>query len=147
MTIAAEAFLDTNVLVYATDLDSPYFRSARTLFNDMERTYAISPQILFEFMSVVTNPRRVRTPLSPGEANEVLKAFLSRPNLNLLPIDGQTVHKALSLALKYKLIGPKVFDALVAGVMLRYKIPVIITANVKHFQPFGFTIESISHDV
>lgn len=143
MPTGAEAFLDTNVLVYAIDSDSPFYQAARRVLDSTQRTYAISAQIIFEFLSLVTNVKRVRSPLPPDHAHGALRTILARPNLRLLAIDSQAVGKALALASKHKLTGPRVFDTLVAGVMIRYRIPVIITANVKHFQSLGISTESL----
>jgi hypothetical protein len=61
----------------------------------------------------------------------------------LLQIDSQIVGKARALVLEPELIGPRVFHALVAGVVLQYKIPVIITADTEHFQSLGITTEPL----
>lgn len=139
---AADAFLDTNVLVYAIDSASSFHEKARSVLSST-RNYDISPQIIFEFLSLVTHAKRVRSPLRPDQAKQALRLILARPNVEVLPIDREAMDKALSLASKHKLVGPRVFDALVAGVMLQHKIPVIITANVKHFQSLGIAAESL----
>ena len=62
----AEAFVDTNVLVYAVEgLDTPKPRLARQLLRRPD--LAISTQVLNEFYHTVTSPRREQ-PLSHDEA-------------------------------------------------------------------------------
>jgi predicted nucleic acid-binding protein len=139
----AEAFMDTNVLVYAIDSNSRFYGNARHLLDSTDRIYAVAPQIVFAFLSAVTNVKRVRSPLTTAQAHNALGLILARPNLQLFPIDSQALGKALSLVAKHNLTGPRVFDALVAGIMLRHRIPVIITANVKHFQSLGLATEPL----
>jgi predicted nucleic acid-binding protein len=143
MTIAADAFLDSNVLVYAVDSNSPFYRGSREVLEAAHRQYFISPQIAFEFLSLVTNPKRVQSPLMPEQANEVLKTILTRHNIRILPLDAQIMKDALKLSLKHNLTGPQVFDALIAAAVFRHRIPVIITANRKHFEDLGLAVEPI----
>jgi predicted nucleic acid-binding protein len=54
--------VDTNVLVYALDADAPQHEAARALLEaarEASTTLFMTSQILCEFYSVVTNPRRV----------------------------------------------------------------------------------------
>jgi predicted nucleic acid-binding protein len=62
--------IDTNVLVYALDADAPQHAAARGLIEaarDPAATLYVTSQILCEFYSIVTNPRRVSRPRSPVE--------------------------------------------------------------------------------
>jgi predicted nucleic acid-binding protein len=54
--------IDTNVLVYALDAEAPTHPAARALLEaarDGAATLYVTSQILCEFYSIVTNPRRV----------------------------------------------------------------------------------------
>ena len=54
--------VDTNVLVYALDADAPQHAAARALLEaarETSTTLYVTSQILCEFYSIVTNPRRV----------------------------------------------------------------------------------------
>lgn len=62
----AEAFVDTNILVYAVEgLDTPKPQAARALLRRPD--LALSVQVLNEFYHAVTSPRRAQ-PLSHNEA-------------------------------------------------------------------------------
>jgi len=59
--------LDTNILIYALDHESPFYEIARGIVEQAavgDRRYCIASQTLGEFFSVVTNPRRVKSPRS-----------------------------------------------------------------------------------
>ena len=66
MTMLVEpGIVDTNVLIYALDTAAPHHAAARALL-DTARTDAatlfVTSQILCEFYSVLTNPRRIARP-------------------------------------------------------------------------------------
>ena len=59
--------VDTNVLVYALDADAAQHGSSRALLEASRAgsvTLYVTSQIICEFYSVVTNPRRVAKPRS-----------------------------------------------------------------------------------
>jgi hypothetical protein len=51
----------------------------------------VTSQILCEFYSVITNPRRVVIPSSPAEALNMISALLALPGLRVLPIPAHAV--------------------------------------------------------
>jgi predicted nucleic acid-binding protein len=70
-TSSEVAFLDTNVLVYATDESADHHAACRDLCArgaSGSEHLCLSPQILSEFMSVVTNPNILPRPLSARDA-------------------------------------------------------------------------------
>ena len=63
--------VDTNVLVYALDADAPQHEAARALLKtgrEASTTLFVPSQILYEFYSIVTGPRRVSKPRSAADA-------------------------------------------------------------------------------
>lgn len=73
--------VDTNVLVYALDADAPQHAAARALLDaareDAAATLFVTSQILCEFYSIVTNPRRVPKPRSAAEATAAISGLLA----------------------------------------------------------------------
>jgi predicted nucleic acid-binding protein len=71
-----KTFVDTNILVYAHDIDD---RSKRAVARDVLRelwndgTGVISPQVLQEFYVNVT--RKIAVPISKGAARRVISAY------------------------------------------------------------------------
>jgi predicted nucleic acid-binding protein len=63
--------IDTNILVYAVNADSQQHAASRALLEaarDPATTLYVTSQILCEFYSVVTNPRRISVTALPAEA-------------------------------------------------------------------------------
>ena len=79
--------VDTNVLVYAADVDSKFHTPCR---NWLERprarpdTWYTTWGILYEFLRVTTHPRVMRRPWSAPAAREFVTALLASPGLAIL---------------------------------------------------------------
>jgi predicted nucleic acid-binding protein len=68
---AERVLIDTNVFVYAMDAASPRCAAASTFLDDVTSGGffgCIAPQVLFELVSVVTNPKRVASVRTAQEA-------------------------------------------------------------------------------
>lgn len=94
MTSAKPGVLDANVLVYAFDLDAPQHAASLALLHaarDPETILFVTSQILAEFYSIVTNPRRVAVARSPAEALRALSALLAYPGIHVLPARARVV--------------------------------------------------------
>lgn len=79
--------VDTNVLVYAADADSPYHRACRAWLEARraraEAWYCTWP-VVYEFLRVTTHPRVMRQPWSVGDAWGFVTALLESPGLAML---------------------------------------------------------------
>ena len=79
--------VDTNVLVYAADVDSPHHRACRDW---LERRRArpdawdTTWPIVYEFLRVTTHPRVLRRPWRVQSAWEFVSALLASPGLSVL---------------------------------------------------------------
>jgi predicted nucleic acid-binding protein len=74
--MSAKIFVDTNVLVYAHDMDAgPKQRAAEKVLIDLgqQRLGALSMQVLQEFYNTVT--RKLATPLPKDEARAIVEDF------------------------------------------------------------------------
>jgi predicted nucleic acid-binding protein len=103
--------IDTNVLVYALDIDAPRHTASRTLLEaarDGSTTLYVTSQILCEFDSIVTNARRVSKPRTSADAVSAILGLLAF--LQVLPIPAQTVEGWLSLLRRRPVTGGDVFD-------------------------------------
>lgn len=81
--------LDANVLAYAVNADASQHAASRALLeaaSDPSITLYVTSQILCEFYSLITNPRRVAVASSSTEALSVISAMLTLPGLRVLPI-------------------------------------------------------------
>lgn len=71
MTTSEISLIDSNILIYATQTLSPHFSPSKELRDRGMRgeiPLCVCPQVLKEFFAVVTNPKRVTHPCSPGDA-------------------------------------------------------------------------------
>src|ERR1035437_3887192 len=99
MTTSVEpGVVDANVLVYAMDADAPQHAASRALLEaarDPSTTLFVTSQVLCEFYSVVTNPRRVPKPRSSEDAILAISSLLTV--LHVLPIPARAVESWLDL--------------------------------------------------
>jgi len=79
--------VDTNVLVYAADADSPFHPSCLAWLQRQrsrpDAWFSTWP-ILYEFLRVTTHPRVMRRPWSAARAWDFVTALLASPGLSVL---------------------------------------------------------------
>lgn len=140
MTISeAPTLLDTNVLVYAADQLSPFHDVCRKLREDGrtgKRNLCITPQVLFEFYAVVTDPKRVRDPLDPSEAIAEISAYLDDPAIKTIHQTPEATGRVTDLAERYAIRRQEIFDALIVATMLSNDVRQIYTYDVGHFSQY-----------
>ena len=129
--------VDTNVLVYALDTAAPQHAAARALL-DAARTDAttlfVTSQILCEFYSVMTNPRRIARPRDAAEALTGLSEMLAF--LHVLPIPASTIDRLLDLLRRHPVTGGDVFDLQIVATMQANGVERIYTFNTADFAAF-----------
>ena len=84
--------VDANVLVYALDADATNHAVSRVLLEAARAGAAslyVTPQILCEFYSIVTNARRVPNPRTPAAALTAMSGLAAF--LHVLPVPIHTV--------------------------------------------------------
>jgi toxin-antitoxin system PIN domain toxin len=133
------ALLDTNVLVYALDSDSPHHATSAMLLANAENPNAglcVAPQNLAELLAIVTDPRRVAKPRSIETAVEAVRQLMALPGLVLLPVPLDVCHRLAAIVQKYTVKGQRVFDAFLVATMLGNGITRLWTFNASDFAPF-----------
>lgn len=131
----AIALLDTNILVYAYNVDSEYNAVCRALLDRVmkgELNVCLAPQILFEFFAVVTNPARVTKPITSKDAlDEIAKLADSIP-LITPPIN---VHEDVINLMRQLEFGSKhIYDMVLAATMFSNGVTQLYTYDVGGFQ-------------
>jgi len=131
--------LDANVLVYAVEARAPQHAVSRALI-DAARNPAtalyLTSQVLCEFYSVVTNPRRVTVPRSPAEALEAISELLALPGIRLLPTSALAVAGWMALLQRHPVTGRSVFDLQLVATILANNVQRIYTFNTRDFAVF-----------
>src|SRR4051794_37677105 len=111
------AVLDTDMLVYAIDEESEHHHLAKTVVDRASNNAAglcVTHQVLAEFFSVVTNPKRVHKPMTSQEAVSTIESFLAMPGIIVIPVPADLVERWLNLIRIYSVSGPRVFDVQLA---------------------------------
>jgi uncharacterized protein len=131
--------VDANVLVYASNADVPNHAASRALLNEARdpstRLYVTS-QIVCEFYSVITNPRRVAMPSSAAEALRVISALLALPGIRILPNPASTVTAVMELLRRHPVTGADIFDLQIVATMQINDVQRIYTFNAADFEVF-----------
>jgi hypothetical protein len=131
------ALVDTNVLIYSLLEADPHHKRAKALIEraqDGKADLCVTPPVLSEFFSAITNPRQVTTPYSADEALTEIDAFLSMRGLALLPVPPDVVQRWTALVRRTPVIGPAVFDLQIAATMLGNGVRRIFTFNRADFE-------------
>ena len=130
MTAPAEpGVVDTNVLIFALDADSPHHKAARNLVEaarDGAITLYVTSQILCEF---------VAKPRGSAEALDVIAGLLSF--LHVLPVLAHAVTGWMSLLRRCPVTGGDVFDLQIVATMLASDVSRIYTFNNAEFEMFS----------
>jgi predicted nucleic acid-binding protein len=136
--MSGRIFLDTNILIYAHDLDAGQRNviSAAILRNLWEnRMGIISTQVLQEFYVNVT--RKIENPLTKSQARGIVDSYLAWPvELN----DAKTVLVASEIEERHML---SFWDALIVASARNAKAEKILTEDLNHGQEIeGIFIEN-----
>ncbi len=133
------AILDTNILVYAVDAEAEHHVASKALLHQAKAPDAalcLTAQIVAEFCAVVTDRRRVRSPVTPVEATHAIATMLEHPGLSLLPVPIDVTVRFLELLKRGSFVAQQVFDAYLVATMLGNGIRCIHTFNVRDFERF-----------
>jgi toxin-antitoxin system PIN domain toxin len=133
--------VDTNVLVYAADLDSRFHAPCNEWLERQQRqpgAWYTTWAIIYEFLRVTTHPRIMRRPFSISAAWEFVTALLDSPGLAILVPTGRHADVASEVfsALPH-LAGSILHDAHTAILMREHGIKQICTRDTD-FSRFPF---------
>jgi toxin-antitoxin system PIN domain toxin len=79
--------VDTNVLIYAADADSPWHRASRDWLEGQRRkpdAWFTTWPVVYEFLRVTTHPRVMRRPWSVKQAWSFVASLLQSPGIGVL---------------------------------------------------------------
>jgi toxin-antitoxin system PIN domain toxin len=125
--------VDTNILVYAHRRESRHHRDAAAAVRKLAEgsgRWAIAWTCLYEFFSVVTNPRIWKDAAStPEQAWRQMAAWMASPSLTLLSEPPDFASVLESFATRPRVRGPIVHDARVAALCVAHGVAELITAD------------------
>jgi len=113
--------VDTNILIYGADMDSPEHARCRALieqWRSQTTPWYVTWGIVYEFLRVVTHPRVLNRPFSASQAWLFLDALFASPSLRILAETDRHRHVATEVFADVPGIsGNLVFDAHTAILM------------------------------
>jgi predicted nucleic acid-binding protein len=131
-------FLDTNILIYASDSHSPWHQPSkekiRKLLGEGFRLF-ISPQVLREYVSVASRSTGTE---KPAPWDMILKNYENfQRYFTLIAEDRDTVNELRQLLSKIPAAGKQVHDANIVATMLAHRIPCLLTNNTGDFSRYS----------
>lgn len=128
--------IDTNVLIYALDRESDFHQSAlRTLVVFGEsKTGVVCWQNLTEFYAIVTDKKRIKTPLPPQTAVRELHTLLNTFSLEIVGPNLLTKKLWFDLLKTRNIKGQMVHDIFLAATLLSNGVKILVTENTSDFK-------------
>lgn len=139
ITGVSQVFVDTNVLIYATNSASSWYQLADQTLHDAHRQgieLVISPQILREYIAAATRPASQMLPLSTILAN--IHTF--QTGFRLIEDNAQVSARLVQLVTQVSVAGKQVHDANIVATMQTHGISHLLTHNIADFNRFGHLI-------
>jgi predicted nucleic acid-binding protein len=136
-----KTLLDTTILVHSHNRASRYQKKAASIIEKAisgELEAYITPQILYEFFAIITNPRRVETPLPVDVASDICLDLLACREIGKVEPGREAPREVLRFAKELGLAGAEIFDCLIAVTAKENGIKRIYTENVDHFKRYKF---------
>jgi len=132
--------LDTTFLVQAEVLEHPDHTAAKTIMDDLldaGETFVLAPQVLSEFIHIVTDSRRFSRPLSMEQA--IARGQLwwdAREVVHAFPGDEST-RLYFSWLKEYRLGRKRLLDTYLAATYYCHGVRSILSSNVRDYGVFG----------
>jgi predicted nucleic acid-binding protein len=141
MMVASALFVDTNILVFATNPASPWHELATEALNQARGAgidLVISAQIVREYLAAATRPDTTGrlAPLDDVLAN----VQIFRAEFRLVPDSPVVLDRLTELMHRVPVGGRQVHDANIVATMLTYGIPQLLTHNVADFARYADVI-------
>ncbi|MFW5920231.1 MAG: TA system VapC family ribonuclease toxin, partial [Polyangiales bacterium] len=134
--------IDTNVLVYWEMMDLPEHRPVEAFLEREVYTgdhqLAVAPLVLYEFVHIVTDPRRFPVPLEMSEAIARAEQIWRASEVRQLHESEGVLPAALDLMRIHGLGRKRILDTVLAAILRVHAVPRLLTANEGHFAQFSF---------
>jgi predicted nucleic acid-binding protein len=133
--------IDTDVLVNWAMAGAPHHLAARRFVERQVaagRQLGITPQVVFEFIHIVSDPRRFEKPLPMDRAVDIAREIWDAPETVRLAPPPAMLHRALELLRSLGLGRKRILDTALAATLENAGVDQLATYNVKDFEGFGF---------
>jgi len=128
--------VDTNILIYVLDRESDFHQSAlRVLISLSEsKMGVVCWQNLTEFYAIVTDKKRIKTPLTPQIATRELNTLLNKFSLEIIGPNSRTKELWFDLLKIKDIKGQIVHDIFLAATLLSNGVKTLVTENTGDFK-------------
>ena len=133
--------LDTNILVHAYNKSSPNQKQASKIIRQAihgEIEAYLTAQVIYEFFAVVTDNRRVESPMGLDEAADLCLDLWECREIEKVNPTMLTPNEVFKLAKEQKLTKSRIFDCIIAVTAKENKIGAVYTENVGDFEKYDF---------
>lgn len=138
--------IDTTLLVQLEIAELPLHEAAHDLLRrevlDRGEVLALAPQVLPEFLHVVTDPKRFARPLSMEEAIAKARFWLDAREVRHVYPAPESSRLFLEWMAKHGLGRKRLLDTQLAATLWSVGVRRVMTSNVRDFSLFGFQILS-----
>lgn len=138
--------IDTTFLIQLEVVGAPKHQRARSILESTLRDngqLALAPQVLSEFIHIITDPRRFESPLSMSKAVRRAEDWWSAKEVTTVLPSKESVKLALQWLDFYKLGRKRILDTQLAATYYAAGIINILSSNERDFKVFElFDIES-----
>jgi len=103
---------------------------------DAGARFAVAPQVIAEFVHVVTDARRFETPLSSGDALAWAKAWWTAAEVDLIAPSGAAMERFSAWMVEHRLGRKRILDTLLAATYVTAGITHLLTGNSADYRIF-----------
>ena len=132
--------LDTSFLVAVEVSSHEEHASSRARFQKLlqaEDTFSLAPQILAEFIHIVTDPRRFSSPLSLEQAIERAEIWWNAAEVAHVFPTAESTLLFLGWLAEHKLGRKRLLDTMLASTLQASGVSSLLTLNRDDFKVFG----------
>lgn len=126
--------VDSNILIYAINADSPKNKASRDFLEDNFRDLKVAHQNILETIRVLTHPKFSTPALAKNVISELSNLLES---LKIIVPNQASIYFGLDLIIKHNLAGNRIFDAYLAATAISNGIDTIATDNERDFKKFA----------
>ena len=133
--------IDTDVLVNWVMEGTAHHQAARRLLArevEQNRRWGVTPQVLYEFIHICTDPRRFENPLSMEQAISWSRAIWDDKDVVRLQPSATVLHRVLELMKSSRLGRKRILDTALAATLEAAGVKKVATLNAKDFDVFPF---------
>jgi predicted nucleic acid-binding protein len=133
--------IDTTFLVQVELKEAPGHAAAKAWLDEQVsgagRGFALAPQVVTEFIHVVTDPRRFSHPLGMDEALERAQLWWDAVEVKSVFPDQQSVNLSMRWLREHRLGRKRLLDTDLAATYHLNKVDTLLTLNRADFEIFG----------